>query len=144
MDFLISNRIVVSFAMIINMAIFKKSIAILILVSFVSQTFGSMLVLANYYTNKAAFIQKCINKAKPQLQCNGKCQMMKKMGEQEKKEKDQLEKKSALKQLTLSTKSYYYTYTFTVFTLPVIQIGTETNWLIANIGKSIFHPPSLV
>ncbi len=144
MDFLISNRIVVSFAMIINMAIFKKSIAILILVSFVSQTFGSMLVLANYYTNKAAFIQKCINKAKPQLQCNGKCQMMKKMGEQEKKEKDQLEKKSALKQLTLSTKSYYYTYTFTVFTLPVIQIGAETNWLIANIGKSIFHPPSLV
>lgn len=125
------------------MAILKKSIAILIMVSFVSQTFGSMLVLANYYTNKAAFIQNCINKAKPQLQCNGKCQMMKKMGEQEKKEKDQLEKKSALKQLTLSTKSYYYTYTFTVFTLPVIQIGTETNWLICNIEKLIFHPPSL-
>lgn len=125
------------------MAILKKSIAILILVSFVSQTFGSMLVLANYYTNKAAFIQKCINKAKPQLQCNGKCQMMKKMGEQEKKEKDQLEKKSALKQITLSTKSFFYSFTFTLYTIPAIEIATEPNWLICKIGKSIFHPPSL-
>lgn len=125
------------------MAIFKKSIAILIMVSFVSQTFGSMLVLANYYTNKAAFIQNCINKAKPQLKCNGKCQMMKKMGEQEKKEKDQLEKKSALKQITLSTKSFYCAYTYTISILPAIKNAIETNWLICNIEKLIFHPPSL-
>ena len=34
--------------------------------------------MINYYTNTAAFAKNCVNKAKPKLHYNGKCQMMKK------------------------------------------------------------------
>lgn len=50
-----------------------------------SQTFSSWLVVFEYNLNKDFIAQKlCINKAKPKLNCNGKCQMMKRLAEEEK------------------------------------------------------------
>lgn len=49
------------------------------------QSFSQWLIMAEYALNKN-FIAKnlCINKARPQLRCHGKCQMMKKLAEEEK------------------------------------------------------------
>jgi hypothetical protein len=50
-----------------------------------AQTFSKWFVVIEYKLNKD-FIAKnlCVNKAKPKLHCNGKCQMMKKLAEEEK------------------------------------------------------------
>jgi len=59
-------------------AMFKQLTAILLLLAFSAQTFSSPFILLDYYVNTAAYARKCVNKAKPKLQCNGKCQVMKK------------------------------------------------------------------
>ncbi len=49
------------------------------------QSFSKWIIVADYEFNKE-YISKnlCINKEKPKLHCNGKCQLMKKLAEEEK------------------------------------------------------------
>jgi len=57
----------------------------ILMILVLSQTFSSWLVVLEYNLNKDFIAQKlCINKAKPKLNCNGKCQMMKRLAEEEK------------------------------------------------------------
>jgi hypothetical protein len=57
--------------------------SILILLVFV-QSFSNWFIYLEYQSNKTFIADKlCINKTKPKLHCNGKCQMMKKMAEEE-------------------------------------------------------------
>ncbi len=127
------------------MGVLKKTISFIFLLSFIAQIFGSTIVLAKYYSNKAPFIKNCINKNKPQLKCNGKCQMMKKMAEEEQKEKDDLEKKSGLKISVLSTKSF-----FNNKVADAIAINSNLSYHQFQVQSttdrsfSVFHPPSLV
>ena len=39
--------------------------------------------MADYMFNLEAYKKACVNKAKPMMHCNGKCQMLKKMKKQE-------------------------------------------------------------
>ena len=49
------------------------------------QTFTSWLIVAEYAINKDYIAKNlCINRKKPRLRCNGKCQLMKKLAEEEK------------------------------------------------------------
>lgn len=43
--------------------------------------------------NTGKYAKNCINKAKPKLHCNGKCQLMKKMQEEEKKDQENQERR---------------------------------------------------
>jgi len=57
----------------------------ILLALLLTQTFSKWLVVLDYNLNKD-FIAKnlCINKARPKMHCNGKCQMMKRLAEEEK------------------------------------------------------------
>jgi len=44
-----------------------------------AQMFRGDFIILDYYTHQQAFSAACINKDKPQMHCNGKCQMYKKM-----------------------------------------------------------------
>jgi hypothetical protein len=57
------------------------------MVAFLLSTFSRSLVLVDYYTNPTAFVKNCQNKARPKMHCNGKCQVMKKLQDEEKKDK---------------------------------------------------------
>lgn len=49
------------------------------------QTFSKYVLMAEYTINKDYIAKNlCENKARPTLHCNGKCQLMKKMAEEEK------------------------------------------------------------
>jgi hypothetical protein len=57
--------------------------SILMLLVFV-QSFSNWFIYLEYQSNKTFIADKlCINKTKPKLHCNGKCQMMKKIAEEE-------------------------------------------------------------
>ena len=57
----------------------------LLMILLLTQTFCKWAIVIEYNMNRE-FIAKnlCINKAKPKLKCNGKCQMMKRLAEEEK------------------------------------------------------------
>lgn len=51
------------------------------------QTFSSFVIKADYFLNKNYIATVlCINKAKPKLQCSGKCYLAKKLKEEEKQQ----------------------------------------------------------
>lgn len=64
------------------------------LLAFAVQTFNKAFIVVEYFTNTKAFEKLCENKARPQLQCKGKCQMVKKLKEQEKKDEQVPERKA--------------------------------------------------
>ena len=99
--------------------------------------------MMNYYTNTAAYAKNCINKARPKLHCNGKCQMMKKMQQEEKKDQQNPERKAENKAEVLSSKSYFHT------NIPAFVMSFCKPSFINNEGteikmpRSIFHPPGV-
>ncbi|MES1218257.1 MAG: hypothetical protein ABUT20_22315 [Bacteroidota bacterium] len=123
--------------------IYRQLTAFVLLAAFLAQTFSRTFVIADYYTNTAKYAKNCINKARPQMHCNGKCQMMKKLQEQEKKDQENQERKSENKnEILLSSKSFFAT-------VPVLHLieNNSIKTFSALCGKSIdrsldiFHPP---
>jgi hypothetical protein len=120
----------------------RYTTAILLIFAFAIQTFKGGFVIFDYYSNTAAFAKNCINKAKPKLHCNGKCQMMKKMAEEEKKDQQIPERKFENKIEVLSAK--YFTTTVQPGASQMILL-TYNNHLCARevkMPRSFFHPPS--
>ncbi|MBD0298105.1 MAG: hypothetical protein ICV84_23410 [Flavisolibacter sp.] len=63
-----------------------KAVAVpLLILLLLTQTFSKLLIMAEYNLNRDYIAQNlCENKNKPMLHCNGKCQLTKKMAEDEK------------------------------------------------------------
>ena len=56
------------------------------------QVFSGYVLKADYAINRAIYLQNCVNKEKPALQCKGKCQLTQKMQEAEKEQQRAAEK----------------------------------------------------
>lgn len=62
----------------------KGSATILLMFLLLVQTFSKGVWELNYQLNKAYVTENlCVNKSRPQLHCNGKCQLAKKLAEEE-------------------------------------------------------------
>ena len=122
-------------------AMFRQLISVMFILAFVVQTFHKPFIVLDYYANTAAFAKNCVNKAKPKMHCNGKCQMMKKLQEEEKKEQKDQERKESNKTDVLSSRSFFYSFA------SVFNKQNINNYSITGGGKpiemprSFFHPP---
>lgn len=122
---------------------FRQIVVILLVIAFAGQTFNKSLLFMSYYANPAAFAEKCINKSRPMMHCNGKCQVMKKMQEEERKEKEDLERKAENKVEYFSSKS------LADVPLPAASGEAKRTYAPFLIHKpidkaySLFHPPAL-
>lgn len=120
-----------------------RNIAVIpLLIAFAAQSFSGTFIQLGYAINPAAFAKYCVNKAKPKLHCNGKCQMMKKMQEEEKKEQENTENKLDYKVTILSSKSFFCTIASTAIIADKatpFEIASHT----VDIPLSVFHPPQL-
>ena len=121
-------------------AMFKQLTAILLLLAFSAQTFSSPFILLDYYVNTAAYARKCVNRAKPKLHCNGKCQVMKKMKDEEKKDQQNTGRKSEGKVLVLSSCSSFCSIAPLKF-IVLKRTGFEKTYPLSDISYSFFHPP---
>jgi hypothetical protein len=114
--------------------------AIFLFVAFTAQTFNKALIMLDYYTNTASFAKNCINKARPMLHCNGKCQMMKKLQQEEKKEQQYPESRSGSK-----NQDIYFNPVFAIRLLqPSTTLQVYSDLLIEKVRDDspfIFHPP---
>jgi len=122
--------------------VFRPIIASIILLAFVAQTFSAQVIQLNYYMNTATFAKNCENKARPKMHCNGKCQVMKKMQEEEKKDQQVPERKSANKNEVLSSKSFFCSI---VFNSIIVENDFPRRSIPAPVDRSasVFHPPQV-
>ena len=122
------------------MPVLKNIAVIPLLIAFAAQSFSGAFIQLGYAINPAAFAKYCVNKAKPKLQCNGKCQMMKKLREEEKKEQQNAEQRSELKVQVLSSHSSFCSIPSANF-LTVRKIYFERKYPLSDISYAFFHPP---
>ena len=119
----------------------KYTFIILLLTALMAQTFSRSIAMADYMVNLDAYKKACINKAKPKLQCNGKCQMLKKV---KKQEGDSEASAPVLKlnqlEVVLSSKSFFPILTI-IATNNASSYYTYTDDFSSNYLGAIFHPP---
>ena len=105
------------------------------------QSFNKFIVISSYYLNTNLYAKNCINKAKPKLHCNGKCQMMKKISEEEEKKNSENTIRKSYQDEVLSSKSFFSNiciYSFnTKFFKTLINSGSPTDQ-----SSYFFHPPN--
>jgi hypothetical protein len=120
----------------------KQLTAFIFLVAFMAHTFNRAVIVFDYYTNTAAFAKNCENKARPQMHCNGKCQMMKKLQQEEKKDQSNPERKMENKNEVVAERSLYpaivYDPAIIISQFPSFNIGTPID-----IAGDFFHPPGV-
>jgi hypothetical protein len=123
----------------------QKIIASILLFAFVSQTFNQGWYYVDYLIQKKEYMARCVNKARPQMHCDGTCLLMKKIKAQEKKEQEQApEMKLAAKFEVLPTKPSF------TLSADVLLTPTDQYFSILNSGapidqpSSIFHPPPVM
>ncbi|HVM88996.1 MAG TPA: hypothetical protein VMT76_12475 [Puia sp.] len=120
----------------------RKIFAFTIIVAMLYQAFNNSFLLADYYLNMASYLKNCENKARPKMHCNGKCQVMKKIREQEKKDQENAESKGGNKYEVFSSKSFFATVHILSSvrrpsTIPHHYLCSKPSVLITDI----FHPP---
>lgn len=103
------------------------------------------IILLSYFTNKQAYERYCVNKARPQLHCDGKCQMAKKIkAEEERDQKDPL-KNSLSSEVTMINENHFVSIQ-PEFIAPLIRKDLFPNSIgnVVDRSRSFFHPPNTV
>lgn len=123
---------------------FRRTAAFLLLLVFLAQAFSRYLLVADYHVNTSAFAENCINKDRPWMHCNGRCQLCKKLHQQDSNEDKQTpERKSG----NNGPENLYSTSSFTDFNALqlVALINRQYPELSAgspiNMPRDLFHPP---
>ncbi|MFN4008103.1 MAG: hypothetical protein ACK4HE_11380 [Chitinophagaceae bacterium] len=94
--------------------------------AFVLQMFNRYFIFLGYQVNQEDYIKNCINKYRPALHCKGKCQMLSKLKQEEKKDQNNPDRKGEKKEVT----SQY--------------INTTENVVVfSNISLYITYPPQI-
>lgn len=123
---------------------YRQFAAILLLLAFAAYSFNQAVIVLDYYANRTAFAKACENKARPMMHCNGKCQMMKKLKEQEKKDEQNPGRKADSKNEVAYAKSSFATVAcFKMKTLSSFCLYTVTSFP-KGIYTDVFHPPAFV
>jgi hypothetical protein len=120
---------------------FSRYTALLFLLIFSLQSFSRNLMVMDYHTHLTTYIEKCINKRRPSLQCEGKCQLMQKMQEEEKKEKGNTANEKGFLEI-LSSRSFFEIH-IVPREITVEYSFTFSDKLPFNEPGNVFHPPAL-
>lgn len=117
---------------------------ILLMGAFLAQTFNQGFIELSYVVNRASFEKNCENKYRPALHCNGKCQLMKKLKEEEKKDQRNPERKQENKNESPSSSKSFFA------TLQIEQFDFQQEYSLSNDPSlqsayltDVFHPPSM-
>lgn len=121
----------------------RQLTAILLFLSFAAQVFNQNIVVLDFYRNRAIFAKACENKARPMMHCNGKCQLMKKLKEEEKKNQQNPTRKSENRDEVVYCQAMPVTPK--LFAAPLLSCFSSCADTYFPPGNctDIFHPPAL-
>ncbi len=119
-----------------------RIITFFLLVIIVCSTFNNNIIMLSFYCNQN-YIAKtlCINRDKPQLHCNGKCQLQKKIIQQESKDKQLPDKRNENHIQVLFSKSFFAQLNISSGSIIKKQFHITDSCLLDLCMHSIFHPP---
>ena len=116
----------------------------ILLSAFTAQTFQQAGLILAFTINPARYAKNCENKDRPQLKCGGKCQLMKKLHEEESKNQQHPQHKLENNQQVLFAVQFFVV-------LPAFQLENNPNayptlFPVPTVNRSypFFHPPALV
>ena len=121
---------------------FRSLTAILLLLAFAVQTFESAFLVLDYFTNTGSFAKNCENKQRPQLHCNGKCLLMKKLKEQENKEQQNTAQK-VNKNEVVSSRFFFISIDALFIEKEMIRYASPDEAAVISRPRSFFHPPNV-
>ena len=121
--------------------IYRRLAVLVMFTAFFGQTFYTSFIVADYYTNTQAFAKNCENIARPELHCNGKCQMIKKIKSEEKKEQQNPERRDNKNEIVLYITSpdlirHSFTYKQRVTAYSFLSDNKEIK-----MPRSLLRPP---
>ncbi|WP_290791334.1 hypothetical protein [Flavihumibacter sp. UBA7668] len=118
-------------------------ISFLLLVSLALQSFQVPMMYVNYYANKQDFLANCENKSRPELACEGKCILMKKIkaAEQKEKEQEKKESKSNGSADIISSRSFFTNHIQEPLPSASISYPSELIQPVTDQSYPPFHPP---
>jgi hypothetical protein len=123
--------------------LYKRIAALMLTLVFLAQAFSRYFIVADYYLDTAAYIAKCINKDRPQMHCNGRCQLCKKLQAQDNTDKQNPERRP----LDDGNQPLSVNSSFCVFTAIHIFALSKNDYQEIPPGKpvgmprTLFHPP---
>lgn len=120
----------------------QRTIAFLLLLAFFTSTFSRLFVVADYYVNTERYYAKCVNKARPQLKCNGKCQMSKKIQAEENKEQKNPGLKLDLRSELVTHFAIELNLAEPLTTASICYPVVQKDFLPSGYNATIFHPPA--
>ena len=99
--------------------------------------------MADYLVNLEAYKKACVNKSKPMMHCNGKCQMLKKMKKQEgDNETNAPMPKFNQLEVVLSSKSFFPSIEI-IYLENIKSFFSYAVDFNSTYTGAIFHPPSV-
>ena len=122
--------------------ILKELSVILVFVAFTLQNFHRVFLVVNYYSNTASYAINCENKSKPQMHCNGHCQLYKQLKLDEKKDAQNPERRNENKQEELYCQSAYLNITRNWVLVTTLFPIVKASYLNTTLA-AIFQPPRL-
>ena len=121
-----------------------KFIAVpILMILILAQSFGKWVIVLDYTINKEYIAQNlCENRSKPKLHCNGKCQLAKKLAEEEKQNSSNTNGQGKLKFEEVLFTQFNTEYIIA----PLFESATTYHsfYIISDSTpalSSIFHPP---
>ena len=120
-----------------------KRIATLFLITIIlTQCCMKMAIVAYYKINKDYIVSNfCENKAKPKMQCNGKCYLAKKIKSQETQEQKIPSLLKGIEEIVLFCALYKFTFLQIQYIETVISNGAYLMKYYKSPFASIFQPP---
>ena len=121
---------------------FRTFSVILILAAFALQSFNRAFIVVDYFANTTSFLKKCENKARPQMHCNGKCVMLKKLKEAEKQEQQAPERKWQFQTELFSQQSFLSSAESDLISVSNFIYPRIRSFVTDGFNRAVFHPPA--
>jgi hypothetical protein len=124
--------------------LFRRTAAFLLLLVFFAQAFSRYVLVADFYVNPSGYIANCINKERPWMHCNGRCQLCKRLHQQDKSEDKQTpERKSGNSRFeTLFSASFFTNFNTLQLAAPInLQYPEFSAGKPIGMPRNLFHPP---
>ena len=120
----------------------KAAVAILLFIAMLGQMFRGDFIILDYYTHQQRYAALCVNKEKPQMHCNGRCQMDKKLQQAHQEASHNPETAGSAK-VVLTLYCVVENLHFDWVSLPVQKVHyyAKEDYPIRRDLLPVFHPP---
>jgi hypothetical protein len=117
----------------------RNTVILILLISTLVSTFDKGFIVLNFFANQKYIAQNlCENRDKPRLNCCGKCQLRKKLNQEDKKD-NQLPERKVLNDVLFC--SDIRAYKFSIESRDNSKFARLDPILISYSHSDIFHPP---